>query len=201
MSTFHFTFVVLFLALIVIRLYFHFRARTWSQQGCKTEGVSLFVRLFVGIPLMFGIFAYLFRPQVLARASMPLDSAWRWIGAGIFGLSLPFLIWVQQALGKNFSTDLRIRHDHTLVTWGPYRYVRHPMYTVLVLMFVGMGLLTANWFIGGAGIVVLIVIMISRTPKEEAMLLATFGDNYKRFAESTGKYLPCFRPNRQSSRP
>lgn len=66
--------------------------------------------------------------------------------------------------------------------------------------FTGMGLLTANWFIGGAGIVVLVVILISRTPKEEAMMLATFGENYKRYAESTGRYLPRLRQNRHDSR-
>lgn len=194
MDTFHVIFVILFAALIAIRLRFHFKARTWSREGRTVEGVSLFLRFFVGIPLILCILVYLFRPQILVWASVPLDPIWRRIGAAIFGLSLPLLIWVQQALGKNFSTDLRIRSGHTLVTWGPYRYVRHPMYTVLLLTFTGMGLLTANWFIGGTGIVVLIVIMISRTPKEEAMMLATFGESYQRYAESTGRYLPRLRP-------
>ena len=194
MDTFHVIFVILFAALIAIRLHFHFKARTWKREGRTDEGVSLFLRFFVGIPLILCILVYLFRPQILAWASVPLDPIWRRIGTAVFGLSLPLLIWVQQALGKNFSTDLRIRSGHTLVTCGPYRYVRHPMYTVLLLTFTGMGLLTANWFIGGAGIVVLIVIMVSRTPKEEAMMLAKFGENYKRYAESTGRYLPRLRP-------
>lgn len=158
MGTFHVIIVILFAALIAIRLRFHFKAGTWRREGRTAEGVSLLLRFFVGIPLILCILVYLFRPQILAWASVPLDPIWRRIGAAIFGLSLPFLIWVQQALGRNFSTDLFIRSGHTLVTWGPYRYVRHPMYTVLLLTFTGMGLLTANWFIGGAGIVVLIVI-------------------------------------------
>ena len=198
MGTFHIIFVILFSALIAIRLRFHFKARTWSREGRTSEGVSLFLRFFVGVPLIICILVYPFRPQILEWASIPLDPMWRWIGAAIFGLSLPLLIWVQQALGKNFSTDLRIRTGHTLVTWGPYRHVRHPMYTVLLLTFTGMGLLSANWFIGSAGIIVLIVIMVSRTPKEEAMMADAFGQSYKRYAETTGRYIPRLRPNRSS---
>lgn len=199
MGAFHVIFVVLFAALIAVRLYFHFTARTWRREGRTAEGVSLFLRFFVGIPLILCILVYLFRPQILAWASIPLGRISRGTGATVFAISLALLIWVQNALGKNFSTDLRIRSGHTLVTWGPYRYVRHPMYTALLLTFMGMGLLTANWFIGGAGIVVLIVIMVSRTPKEEAMMLATFGENYKRYAGSTGRYLPRLRPTGRDS--
>lgn len=198
MGTFHIVFIILFAALAAIRTHYHLKARTWSREGRTSEGVSLFLRFLVGIPMILCILVYLFRPQILAWANIPLDPIWRWMGAAIFSLSLPLLIWVQQALGKNFSTDLRIRSGHTLVTWGPYKYVRHPMYTVLLLTFTGMGLLTANWFIGGVGIFVLVVIMISRTPKEEAMMVRTFGDNYKRYAESTGRYLPRLRPSRST---
>ena len=79
------------------------------------------------------------------------------------------------ALGNNFSTDLRICHGYTLVTWGPYRLRSASHVHSSSANVHRHGLLTANWFIGSAGIVVLIVIMISRRPKEEAMM-TTFGD-------------------------
>jgi protein-S-isoprenylcysteine O-methyltransferase Ste14 len=187
---FHLTFCVLFAALAGVRGYYHSKAKMWLGKKSPEGAVSFFFRVWIAVPALLATIVYLFWPRILDWASFPLATGWRWSGAGILALGIPFLIWIQRALGRNFSPELRIRDDHTLVTSGPYRYMRHPMYTASLLVFVGMGLLSANWFIGGAGLFATAVIMIYRTPREEAMMVGAFGDRYLRYRQSTGKFLP-----------
>lgn len=196
MNGFHVTFVVLFLAVIVIRSYYHFKARTWEGKGRSAEGPAMLVRIFVGMPLLLAIVLYLVQPQILNWSSFYLPRGWRWAGAAVFGVSVALLAWVQETLGRNFSHELRIRSDQTLVTSGPYRYVRHPMYSALFLMIIGMGLLAANWFIGAFGILFIFLLMFFRTPREEEMMVQAFGEQYPRYAETTGRFLPRLRTTR-----
>jgi len=126
----------------------------------------------------------------MSWATILLPDSLRWIGAITGFASLGLLIWVQHSLGKNFSSLLRIRSDHTLVTYGPYRWVRHPMYTTLLLLAGAILLLTANWFIGGALILAILLVMIVRTPFEEKMMIDKFGDEYRWYMARTGKFMP-----------
>ncbi|MGW8251833.1 MAG: methyltransferase family protein, partial [Anaerolineales bacterium] len=77
------------------------------------------------------------------------------------------------------------------VTYGPYRWVRHPLYTVGFMMFIGLSLLAANWFIA-LMLVLGFVPLAMRTPIEEAHLVERFGDEYRRYMRRTGRYLPRF---------
>jgi protein-S-isoprenylcysteine O-methyltransferase Ste14 len=111
-------------------------------------------------------------------------------GLALAVLSTALLFWVNWALGANFSTELSIRKDHQLVQAGPYRWVRHPMYTVFFLMFAGFFLLTANWAVGLIPLATLLIVILIRTPREERMLADQFGAEYLRYRERTGRYLP-----------
>ena len=102
--------------------------------------------------------------------------------------------WVQWALGSNFSTTLHVRDEHTLVTHGPYRWVRHPMYAVLYVHMVALFLISANWLIGGALLLVLTLVVAVRLGKEEAVMVEKFGDEYRAYMERTGRLLPRVSP-------
>jgi protein-S-isoprenylcysteine O-methyltransferase Ste14 len=80
--------------------------------------------------LQLSIVVYAVFPDLIAWAQISLPVWSRWIGVtlGIGALSL--LAWADRELGKNFSMTLRIREDHTLITTGPYRWIRHPIYSV-----------------------------------------------------------------------
>ncbi|HUP21792.1 MAG TPA: isoprenylcysteine carboxylmethyltransferase family protein [Thermoanaerobaculia bacterium] len=82
------------------------------------------------------------------------------------------------------------RADHELVTWGPYRYERHPMYPTFLLLSAGMFLLTAHWVIGLPPFLGVALVMAFRTPREEAMMIERFGEEYRSYANSVGRYLP-----------
>lgn len=79
-----------------------------------------------------------------------------------------------------------------LVTRGPYHRLRHPIYFAGLLIFPGAGALTANLFILAAGLAGLAILAI-RTPREEALLLEEFGDEYRDVMARTGRWLPRMR--------
>ena len=104
----------------------------------------------------------------------------------------PLLNWTFQSLGNNLSDTVVTRRVHTLVTRGPYHWVRHPFYDVGFLWMLALSLLTANWLMAllGTGVIALLVV---RTRVEEQKLLERFGDEYRAYAGRTGKFLPRLR--------
>ncbi len=190
MQPFHGIFVVLFLTLLAFRVGFHIRARVWQRERVTPEGWMVWLRLLVALPVLAVVVVYMFRPQILSWAALPLPAPWRWLGAAISALAVGLLLWIHLALDRNFSGELRIRRDHTLVTTGPYRYVRHPMYSTFQFLFTGILLLTANGFVGGAGLLVVGLVMARRIEREEQMLLDAFGEDYRQYQARTGKFLP-----------
>jgi protein-S-isoprenylcysteine O-methyltransferase Ste14 len=151
------------------------------------------LRMLFGFPYMLLLFAYMAFPSILAFAAFPLPEWAQWIGAALCMAVLPGILWVQQALGSNFATTLHVRDEHTLVTSGPYRWVRHPMYTLFFLQAAGLLLLTRNLFIGGVYLLALTLIVVTRTPNEERTMLAKFGEHYQAYMQSTGRFLPKLR--------
>lgn len=81
---------------------------------------------------------------------------------------------------------METREEHELVTGGPYRWVRHPLYAVGSSFFVSLSLVAANWFMGLSSLSVLLV----RLPKEEEKLIERFGDEYRQYMKRTGRLLP-----------
>jgi protein-S-isoprenylcysteine O-methyltransferase Ste14 len=134
---------------------------------------------------------YVVNPAWLSWFSIALPSGVRWLGAGLGAAGLILLVWVHQTLGKYWSATLQLKKEHALVTSGPYRWVRHPMYTALVLLFVGLFLVSALWLF--LLLVVASVLLFCRViDKEEAMMVEQFGEEYRRYMERTGRFLPCF---------
>jgi Phospholipid methyltransferase len=86
-----------------------------------------------------------------------------------------------------------------LVTQGPYRWVRHPFYDAMALLIAGIALIAANWFVLVTGAVVFFLLGV-RAQTEEAHLLARFGDAYRTYCESTGRFLPKLRRTIGTSR-
>ncbi|MEE8232131.1 MAG: isoprenylcysteine carboxylmethyltransferase family protein, partial [Thermoplasmata archaeon] len=103
------------------------------------------------------------------------------------GFSLAFLAF--RSLGTNYSGTVVIKDSHTLVTSGPYRWIRHPIYTSYFALTLSLFLLTANWFIGLA-LLALSILLASRVEGEEALLLERFGDAYRAYMYRTGRFLP-----------
>ena len=136
-----------------------------------------------------GLVAYMVDPRSMDWSSLPLPHWVRWCGVGLAVAGGALLIWTFHTLGPNLTDTVVTRRAHTLVTGGPYRWVRHPLYTSTLLTVVGNSLTAANWFLLAAGALVF-TIMVIRTSREEKFLLDRFGDSYREYMARTGRFLP-----------
>jgi protein-S-isoprenylcysteine O-methyltransferase Ste14 len=84
------------------------------------------------------------------------------------------------------------------VTNGPYRYIRHPMYTSLIMVGIGIGLLSKSWYFLIPFVATGIVITFGVRREEEAMI-EKFGDEYIQYAQVTGRFFPLIRRKRNIS--
>ncbi len=190
------SFQLLAIALIVpglaTSIFYRWRANRAPDKvsSQKEEGaVLLLLRSIFGLSLWGGTLIYMINPGWMAWARLPLPTWARWTGGAIMLICLPLFFWVFSSLGKNITHTTAIRAKHTLVRSGPYRWIRHPLYSFGFLFFVGFCLLASNWFmmlvsIGGA------IILAARTPIEEARLVEKFGDDYRQYMTHTGRYFP-----------
>jgi protein-S-isoprenylcysteine O-methyltransferase Ste14 len=190
-STFRAALGVSFLAIVMLMLYH--RLRSWESKeplDRRQEGVFILATLRpIGLAMWLAVIAYLINPEWMAWSSVPLPPWLRWSGAAVVFVGIALLAWALRNLGVNLTDTVVTRQAHTLITQGPYRWVRHPFYDALALFVVGFGLITANWFILATGVLVFILLAI-RSRTEEALLLARFGETYRAYKESTGRFLP-----------
>ena len=129
-------------------------------------------------------------PPAFQFASIDLPVAVRWFGAGLGVLVLGGLAWTYQSLGDSYHSILHLQSDQKLVTDGPYRRVRHPLYTGLFLIFFAFFIQAANWLVLVFGIGGLTVLLSVRVPKEEALLVSHFGGSYRAYMNQTNRFLP-----------
>src|SRR5262249_39702245 len=134
-------------------------------------------------------FVYAFS-SVLDFAHLPLAPALRWLGLP-FGLtSLWLFVSTHRALGRNWSGILEISEQHRLVATGPYRRVRHPMYSSFFCLALCYAFLSANWLIAATNLLAVTLMYAARVQDEERMMLDQFGDEYRAYMQRTGRLIP-----------
>jgi len=179
-----------FVIFMPIGIYHRLRSRTGEKLDRRQEGIFILVALrLAGLAGMAGLIAYLIDPAYMAWAAVPLPVWLRWTGVGLALIAGSLLVWMFRTLGRNLTDTVVTRKQHTLVTTGPYRWVRHPMYASAALAIVGNSLVAASWFIFAAGCLALSLLVI-RTRKEEQNLIARFGDEYRDYMQRTGRFVP-----------
>lgn len=190
-DSFSLALLVEFTLFVGIRRFFQLRLAQ-AQPKAEPQGPASdrLLVLIESIAFFGGVLLYLVAPQTIAWASLSLPSWVRWAGVVLGAVSLAGLLWVHTALGKNWSAWLELKEGQTLVTHGPYRRVRHPMYTALYGLYIGWTLLTANWLLGVAWIGTFTLLTVTRIRHEEAMMVERFGDAYREYMEKTGRFLP-----------
>lgn len=156
----------------------------------KESWLNMVVRSILGLLLLAMLIGYIVYPQWMAWSALPLPEWLRWTGAGLTVLGLLLMLWTHHMLGENFSGTLHVREQYTLVVEGPYRWVRHPLYSTMYILLVAFFLLSANWFIGLASTVGLTLVVASRVKREELVMIEKFGDRYREYMNHTGRFLP-----------
>jgi protein-S-isoprenylcysteine O-methyltransferase Ste14 len=185
----HLAFLVGFFVYMRTRHAFEARFKGTESLERRVDRVELVTLVAVSLgagvlPLLF-----LFSPWLaFADVSLPL---WCEVLGAASMLAGLWLFWRSHAdLGRQWSVTLELRKDHQLVTRGVYRRVRHPMYTAILLVGAAQGLMLHNALAGWSGMATLSVLIALRLPKEEAMLVDQFGQDYRDYTARTGRLLP-----------
>ncbi len=166
-----------------------FRAKRLAVADDRKTGVELVLLglLFVGtllVPLVYVSSPWLdaadYRVPVWAGV----------IGTALFGFAVSLLCWSHAILGRNWSATLQMREGHRLVTAGPYRYVRHPVYAAHWLWALAQPLLLHNWIAGLSALAAVAPMYLLRVRREELMMLEHFGEKYRSYMARTGRLIP-----------
>jgi protein-S-isoprenylcysteine O-methyltransferase Ste14 len=168
------------------------------DQTARHERQLHIVALALFAPFWFGgIILYIILPSWIMFLSIPLPDWLRLAMVGVTALSIPFTLWGYRTLGKNWvhaldPSKFLQRKRETLVTSGPYRYVRNPIYLGAFTFIVALALVAASWLVLLPALA-LIALFYAQIGKEETMLIDRFGDEYREYMKRTPRFIPKFR--------
>ena len=148
----------------------------------------LYLAVATGIVGPFVIAANL-RGAAIAFARWPVFV----LGVAVMAVGLVIRAWAIVLLGRFFTNDVRVHPGQTAVDTGPYRCVRHPSYTGLILILIGLGLALGNWAALAIAVVLPTAALVNRIGVEERVLLDGLGEPYRCFAASRARLLPGVR--------
>ena len=112
-----------------------------------------------------------------------------WAGAALAAAGMLFTVWARGHLGRNWSGIVTVKNDHKLITSGPYALVRHPIYTGLLLAFVGSALARGEW----RGLVAFVIALLALWRKlriEERWMQEHFGEQYRAYMQRVAALVP-----------
>ena len=160
----------------------------WNRRGAlpRDRGSRALLWCAIGAGIAAGTAA-----QAVSAARIRLPEPW------LLGVSLLLLVsglvirWAAiLTLGRFFSTSVSIHQEHRLVRTGLFRLIRHPSYSGLLLLFLGMGLSFGNWLSFAVIVVPFLAALLYRIQVEESSLVDAFGQDYLEYCKATKRLLP-----------
>jgi len=143
------------------------------------------------VPLAIAVLLYVLRIRIafLGERFLPLVEWPFWLGSFLTAGGLLFTVWARLHLGRNWSGSVTIKQGHELVTSGPYALVRHPIYTGLLLAFLGSALAVGEWravlaFALAAGA------LWRKLRVEERWMQQQFGNAYQAYSQRVAALIP-----------
>ncbi|MCG2694024.1 isoprenylcysteine carboxylmethyltransferase family protein [Candidatus Parcubacteria bacterium] len=149
------------------------------------ESFVLMISSLVVLPALFYIFT-----DWLNDFNIGLPFWARIIGVIGFAFGIFLHNWTHIALGTNWSPTLEIKKNQKLVMCGPYKYMRHPMYSAFWLWVLFQGILLSNWLVFVLGVLSFGIVYFSRIKDEEKIMIEKFGNEYKEYMKHTGRLFP-----------
>ncbi|HEU0275201.1 MAG TPA: isoprenylcysteine carboxylmethyltransferase family protein [Candidatus Udaeobacter sp.] len=128
-------------------------------------------------------------PYPLSLLLVPQTAFSMWIGAILCGCGLALAIWARTVLGRNWSGVVTLKEDHEMVQWGPYRFVRHPIYTGLQSMFLGTAIAFGH-LAAFLGVALVFVSFWIKLNQEERLMLKQFPNDYPEYQRRVKRIIP-----------
>ena len=130
-----------------------------------------------------------FRFALLDERFLPLGVWCFWSGAAITAGGMLFSVWARRYLGKNWSQAVTLKEGHELITSGPYALVRHPIYTGLLLAFVGCAVARGEWR-GLLAVALVFGALWRKLRLEETWMRVQFGESYEAYSRQVAALVP-----------
>jgi protein-S-isoprenylcysteine O-methyltransferase Ste14 len=143
-----------------------------------------FIGLSIGVTIVVAVWARAALPSLRAPGAV------RVLGIVVMWAGLAVRAWAVATLGGAFRTTVEVDADQAVVTSGPYRWIRHPSYTGLLLVLAGFGLALGNWLSLAACLVLPLPAIVRRIRVEEAELDRVLGDAYRSYRTTTARLIP-----------
>ena len=185
---FKIVFLIFIILMIFIRMPHSTKYKKIEKYLSKKEKREKLLVALNGISMMFVPLIYVFTGW-LDFFKMNLPDWIRISGIVIIFLGLIFFWWIHKTLGENWSPVLEIRKGHKLIIKGPYKYVRHPMYTLFYIFAIGLLLSISNWFVGLFALLSWHLLYVIRVSTEEKMMLEQFGIEWENYCKRTTKKI------------
>ena len=168
----------------------------WLVAALSTKKVALnesaglrLLRLAVLVVVLALLLTEWFNRGFLGQRFVARIAVLEWFGVAVTACGASIAIWARSTLGSNWSDKVVLKVDHQLIRSGPYRYLRHPIYTGVLLAMVGTTLTNGRWRCVVA-LAVLSVNYFIKAKREEKILSARFGDAFAEHKRNTGFFLP-----------
>lgn len=159
-----------------------FRARRDAVEKKEGPLPSPGVLIPLGVPLLILLTQF----GEMAVESLPL----RVVGVALSLYFLVMLPWAIRTLGDLYAPGFAVFDDHTLITSGPFQFVRHPIASSVLALWLGAGLGTMNWLLLVLWPVFAGLSLFLMAATEEALLYEKFGAEYEEYAEQTSRFVP-----------
>ena len=127
-------------------------------------------------------------PEPLRRRILPAGVLFPVLGTLLVAAGLGFTVWARRHLGTNWSSQVQVKQGHALVRTGPYRWIRHPIYTGLLTAFLGVALSIGEWR-GLFAFLLVVVSLAIKSRAEEARMRTTFPE-YERYLRESWAIIP-----------
>jgi protein-S-isoprenylcysteine O-methyltransferase Ste14 len=164
-----------------------------SARGTKrtVRRETLAQRWIYALPLAVAMVLFTMPPRSVHLLALIFPPTWTlyWIGTALLVAGLAFSIWARVTLGRNWSGIVTVKEDHELIQTGPYRLVRHPFYTGLLLALTGSALARDRWS-SVAAVALIFVSFWIKLLREEAWMRETFGEKYEAYCARTKRLVP-----------
>jgi protein-S-isoprenylcysteine O-methyltransferase Ste14 len=172
----------------IFAAYWLITARRVKRTKEREKSVDRLVTIVVVVVAYELLFAH-WRLGPLDLRFFPDEVRFAWAGIAITWVGVSVAIWARYCLGVYWSAGVTLKEGHQLVSSGPYAYVRHPIYTGMLVGCIGAAMVVGEW----RGILALILLLLAHSRKamrEESLLTKEFGEAYATYRRRTGFLFP-----------
>lgn len=171
---------------VSVALYWNISARSVKPTVEAQDPIDRLARIPVWLGFLLFLVTWVYPVgMVVMRRSVLSDS----VAVAICALGLFLAVWSRQTLGAEWSRDVELKQGHKLIERGPYRWMRHPIYSAHLLLGLGTAIGSGR-FLGFAGLLSFVVGFWIKLSQEERLLLRAFPEEYPVYKARVKALIP-----------